>query len=294
VIGTAVLTTPRGTRHARRHAALAAACAVLLAAAGAHAQVENYIWLTTDPNNSGFGSVTNPTPGLQLGADRPLYIWVKRNLAPLGFDAISLNVEVHSSDGGQVSASLSFDNPGGTRWTGIGSGAALAGTGGTGIANANAIDLTNTDTIGDTIFRLGTLTITGEQLGTVDLYLGIGDKGIADDGIARIFNIGFAQGSTIPEAQNIISSNFGAISTVPEATITVIPGIFGDFDDDGDVDLADYGHFLACYNGPAQPYGSSGCENADADGDNDVDLSDYGTFLFCYNGPNRPPACGGG
>jgi hypothetical protein len=28
-------------------------------------------------------------------------------------------------------------------------------------------------------------------------------------------------------------------------------------------------------------------------GDNDVDLADYGLFLSCYNGPGRPPACQG-
>jgi formylglycine-generating enzyme required for sulfatase activity len=64
-----------------------------------------------------------------------------------------------------------------------------------------------------------------------------------------------------------------------------------DFDDDGDIDLTDYGTFLACYNGPENPPATSGCDDADSDNDNDVDLTDYGVFLGCYNGPNNPPAC---
>jgi hypothetical protein len=67
--------------------------------------------------------------------------------------------------------------------------------------------------------------------------------------------------------------------------------VSGDMDEDGDVDLADYGSFLSCYNGPGNPPGQAGCEAADFDEDGDVDLTDYGVFLGCYNGPNKPPAC---
>jgi spore germination protein YaaH len=69
------------------------------------------------------------------------------------------------------------------------------------------------------------------------------------------------------------------------------PPIPGDFDDDGDVDLSDYGDFLFCYSGPGQPLPIPECSVADFDEDNDVDLTDYGVFLGCYNGPNNPPAC---
>jgi hypothetical protein len=72
------------------------------------------------------------------------------------------------------------------------------------------------------------------------------------------------------------------------ATLTVL---IPDFDDDGDVDLSDYGIFLDCYNGPGNPPAEPGCDNADFDNDGDVDLSDYGVFLDCYNGPANPPAC---
>jgi hypothetical protein len=65
----------------------------------------------------------------------------------------------------------------------------------------------------------------------------------------------------------------------------------GDFDKDSDVDLADFGHFQGCFNGPNRPYAQAGCADADFDGDTDVDLADFGVFQGCFNGPNRPPAC---
>jgi hypothetical protein len=65
-----------------------------------------------------------------------------------------------------------------------------------------------------------------------------------------------------------------------------------DFDKDGDVDLADFGVFQGCFNGPNRPYAQpTGCQPCDLDGDNDVDLADFGVFQACFNGPNRPPNC---
>jgi hypothetical protein len=73
-------------------------------------------------------------------------------------------------------------------------------------------------------------------------------------------------------------------------TVYVDP-VAPDFDEDGDVDLVDYGYFLYCYNGPANPPNDDDCVLPDFDDDGDVDLSDYGVFLSCYNGPNAFPAC---
>lgn len=64
----------------------------------------------------------------------------------------------------------------------------------------------------------------------------------------------------------------------------------GDYDDDGDVDLTDFGTFQLCFNGPTRPYPFSGCGVADTDDDGDVDLSDFATFLSCFNGPEQPPS----
>jgi N-acetylneuraminic acid mutarotase len=65
----------------------------------------------------------------------------------------------------------------------------------------------------------------------------------------------------------------------------------GDIDRDGDVDLADFVRFQACFNGPNRLAREANCESADVDRDGDVDLSDFGVFSACFNGPNRPPAC---
>jgi hypothetical protein len=73
-----------------------------------------------------------------------------------------------------------------------------------------------------------------------------------------------------------------------------------DSDGDGDVDLADFSIFQACFNGPNRPFnadsapeGKCACMDVDpsSGGDGDVDLADFGRFQGCFNGPNRPPAC---
>ena len=60
----------------------------------------------------------------------------------------------------------------------------------------------------------------------------------------------------------------------------------GDFDCDGDVDLVDLAHMVACLNGPGQPYGTSGCRVADFDNDQDVDMSDVAVFQSSFSIPN--------
>jgi hypothetical protein len=75
-----------------------------------------------------------------------------------------------------------------------------------------------------------------------------------------------------------------------------------DVDGDSDVDLADFGIFQSCFNGPNRPYAlppgsDDDCKCLDVDppgGDGDVDLADFGKFQACFNGPNRPPATGCG
>ncbi|MBN1490732.1 MAG: phosphodiester glycosidase family protein [Phycisphaerae bacterium] len=64
-----------------------------------------------------------------------------------------------------------------------------------------------------------------------------------------------------------------------------------DLDEDGDVDLADFSTFDACFNGPNRSPVYPSCIFPDFDGDADVDLADFGFFQACFNGPNRSPAC---
>jgi hypothetical protein len=87
----------------------------------------------------------------------------------------------------------------------------------------------------------------------------------------------------------------GSTAYAPSAPFTIRFATSGvspaDFDCDGDVDLADFGHFQACFNGPNRPAAASNCGDANLDFDGDVDLADFGVFQECFNGPNRPPAC---
>jgi hypothetical protein len=88
---------------------------------------------------------------------------------------------------------------------------------------------------------------------------------------------------------------------IDSADLTWVPNCHAppqDADGDGDVDLADFSVFQACFNGPNRPWPSlpneAQCKCLDtepAGGDGDIDLADFGVFQGCFNGPNRPPNC---
>jgi len=69
--------------------------------------------------------------------------------------------------------------------------------------------------------------------------------------------------------------------------------VVADFDNDGDVDQDDFGHFQACYTGPDVVQESCECINARLDDDLDVDEDDLAIFTACRSGPAIPanPAC---
>jgi hypothetical protein len=69
------------------------------------------------------------------------------------------------------------------------------------------------------------------------------------------------------------------------------PSLWADFEGDDDVDLADFGSFQACFNGPNRVPKAPDCTGADFDGDADVDLKDFHVFQRCFNGANRPARC---
>jgi hypothetical protein len=66
-----------------------------------------------------------------------------------------------------------------------------------------------------------------------------------------------------------------------------------DFDGDGDVDLADFGHFQICLTEPLVPVTDPNCLDADLNGDTFVDENDLAVFLACTSGADIPadPAC---
>jgi hypothetical protein len=62
---------------------------------------------------------------------------------------------------------------------------------------------------------------------------------------------------------------------------------FADFDEDGDVDLDDFGGFQRCVS-PLTGGILPGCECFDRNDDNDVDGSDFTAFSNCMTGPAVP------
>gem|GEM_PF-3422092 len=63
----------------------------------------------------------------------------------------------------------------------------------------------------------------------------------------------------------------------------------GDTDRDGDVDLADFARFQACYGGPGRPM-LLDCAELDFDHDGHVDVTDFTIFQMCFNGAGRTPS----
>jgi hypothetical protein len=57
----------------------------------------------------------------------------------------------------------------------------------------------------------------------------------------------------------------------------------GDYDVDGDVDLADYAHLAPCVTGPGDGPPPAGCDVFDFDADGDVDLRDYQDFQDAFD-----------
>ena len=84
-----------------------------------------------------------------------------------------------------------------------------------------------------------------------------------------------------------------ATGWVNEAALALDQYRSPDFDGDGDVDLADYGHLQKCYTGTDVPQGDTGCLDSRLDGDSDIDQDDFGIFVGCFSPPRvaYDPAC---
>ncbi len=92
-----------------------------------------------------------------------------------------------------------------------------------------------------------------------------------------------------PHTGTITISAPGATNPAETVTVylTVTPPPLApcDFDQDHDVDQADFGRFQRCYSGPGVPQPDSNCTGADLEQDNDVDSGDFSLFLGCLSGP---------
>jgi len=67
---------------------------------------------------------------------------------------------------------------------------------------------------------------------------------------------------------------------------------YGDFDEDGDVDDADFAHLRACRSGTGILNFEAECADADFNGDGKVDALDNAMFALCYNGSGNVPNFG--
>jgi hypothetical protein len=253
-----------------------------------------FFWVQENGASSDFGTVTNPEIEIAVGQTVPLYVWFNDSTLAQGYDGISLDAKLTTNNGGEADVTIDIDTPVG-RWYGATGGTVRTDSGGDGVDNCNAFDLTNTDTVhGDT--RFGQLDITGVAAGTVDLYLCIGGLGIADDGNSALVQIGFGNGVTTPESQTLSGGWFGFCTGTAEATITVTGDggpVPGDYDFDDDVDMDDFAHLQICLHGSNEPQTDPLCADASLNGDNYVDQADVQLFLDCLSGTNVPgdPNC---
>lgn len=287
---TAILPAKRSLLTGLRQLAAALFAGCMLASAPAWAG-QSLFWLQTDGASSGLGSVTNPQTSVGVGQTIPLYLWLDKDSLSYGFDGISLDVKLISSDGGSATATIAFDEPAG-RWSGTTAGGTRSDSGGTGVAGCNAVDLTNTDTLSPDPLRLATVYVTGVSKGSVQVFLCVGSMGIADGGSNAVVWMGLASGSTSPDTQLINGGIAGMCSSVPEATILVTTPSLGDFDDDDDVDQDDFGHLQECLSGTL-PQTDPNCADTLLNGDAFVDQTDVAMFLECMGGPDQlpPTAC---
>ncbi|MCB9867920.1 MAG: hypothetical protein H6816_14945 [Phycisphaerales bacterium] len=72
-----------------------------------------------------------------------------------------------------------------------------------------------------------------------------------------------------------VGSITGAKAAVLNLDLAAVPG---DYDGDGDADLADFAAFPNCLTGPVDEYTDPDCAPFDFDTDGDVDLSDFASF----------------
>jgi len=102
--------------------------------------------------------------------------------------------------------------------------------------------------------------------------------------------------------QCAVTTGFNSVESAG-ATLSMLPVVPADLDQDCDVDQDDVTTFESCAGGPGVPYPAD-CPlpfdghdpvAADFDADLDVDQADFGALQRCLSGANVPPDpdCGG-
>ncbi len=88
----------------------------------------------------------------------------------------------------------------------------------------------------------------------------------------------------ISTGSNVLLGAFGELSTEIDAVSDVSPGLMGDADADGDIDLWDLAFLIDCTTGPEVAIGDPVCRIFDFDFDNDVDLIDFSVMQIVFTG----------
>lgn len=85
------------------------------------------------------------------------------------------------------------------------------------------------------------------------------------------------------------SATRSVVGFLVDQALVDVPSPNADYDQDGDVDLADYNQFVLCFSGPDTPPTDPLCAFFDLDVDGDVDCIDWQLFALLWTAPEAPP-----
>ncbi len=253
---------------------------------------------------------TNPSVFAEPGETTVFHLWA---LPDQDANRVVVSTGFHIVASGPGAANISalqfdFDNPalvGGFRWSGVALKSGLNVDGKLvsdqravfiplhtphtvgGLGSATASNDPGFDSNSGAI-HLGHLVLAiapGTSLGSTEIRLVVSPlliTNVVATGSATSEPIFFGYDGTVAEPADGDGATEGASSNIADATVVVRR--LGDADEDGDVDLIDYGALADCLNGPGMlPLEPESClAPFDADQDSDVDLDDFAAFLLAF------------